>query len=67
MKQQIINGKVLTPSGWVENGSVLVDGNKILEVSSFMLENINYLKYKYNIVSNVYPTHLEHHKPLLII
>ena len=34
---------------------------KILEVSSFMLENINYIKYKYNIVSNIYPTHLEHH------
>lgn len=36
--------------------------NKILEVSSFMLENINYINYKYNIISNIYPTHLEHHK-----
>lgn len=39
---------------------------KILEVSSFMLENINYknnynINYDYNIITNIYPTHLEHH------
>lgn len=37
------------------------DQYKILEVSSFMLENINYIKYKYNIISNIHQTHLEHH------
>ena len=34
MKQQIINGKVLTPSGWLEGGSVVIDDNKITEVLS---------------------------------
>ena len=38
---------------------------KILEVSSFMLEKCNYIKYKYNIISNIYPTHLEHHKTFI--
>lgn len=36
--------------------------NKILEVSSFMLEYINNINFKYNIITNIYPTHLEHHK-----
>lgn len=43
---------------------------KILEVSSFMLENINYknnynINYDYNIITNIYPTHLEHHESFI--
>lgn len=38
------------------------ENNKILEVSSFMLEYINNINFKYNIITNIYPTHLEHHK-----
>lgn len=38
---------------------------KIIEASSFMLENCQYIKYKYNIISNIYPTHLEHHKTFI--
>lgn len=34
---------------------------KVLEVSSFMLENITKISYKYNVITNIYPTHLEHH------
>ncbi|MEG1728719.1 MAG: N-acetylglucosamine-6-phosphate deacetylase [Bacteroidaceae bacterium] len=34
MLKQIINGKVLTPQGWVEGGSVVIDGNKIKEILS---------------------------------
>lgn len=30
--KQIINGRILTPQGWLEKGSVLVDGNKIVNV-----------------------------------
>jgi N-acetylglucosamine-6-phosphate deacetylase len=30
--KQILNGRILTPNGWLENGSVLVEGNKIVEV-----------------------------------
>ena len=32
MLTQFINAKVLTPQGWIENGSVLVEDNKIVEV-----------------------------------
>lgn len=32
MLKQIINGRVLTPEGWIENGSVLIENNKIKEV-----------------------------------
>ena len=32
MLTQIINAKVLTPQGWLENGSVLIEGNKIADV-----------------------------------
>ena len=34
MKKQIINGHILTPEGWIENGSIVVDGNKIVSVSA---------------------------------
>ncbi len=32
MKTQILNGKVLTPMGWIENGSVLIEDTKIADV-----------------------------------
>ncbi len=32
MVKQIVNGHVLTPAGWLEGGSVIVDGNKIKAV-----------------------------------
>ncbi len=32
MRTQIINGRVLTPMGWVDNGSVLIDDTKIVDV-----------------------------------
>ncbi len=32
MLKQVVNGKVLTPNGWVENGSVLIDDTKIVDV-----------------------------------
>ncbi len=34
MIKQIINAKILTPQGWLKDGSVLIDGNKILEVTN---------------------------------
>ena len=34
MLKQIINGRVLTPQGCLEGGSVIIDGNKILAVSN---------------------------------
>ena len=30
--KQIYNGKILTPEGWLKNGSILVEDNKIVEV-----------------------------------
>lgn len=32
MLQQITNGRILTPEGWLEGGSVIVEGGKIREV-----------------------------------
>lgn len=32
MKTQIINGKIFTPHGWVENGSVIIDGTRIQNI-----------------------------------
>ena len=32
MLTQIVNGKVLTPSGWIDNGSVLIDGSRVKAV-----------------------------------
>ena len=34
MLTQIMNGKILTPQGWLNNGSVLLQDNKILEVTN---------------------------------
>ena len=34
MLKQIINAKILTPQGWLKNGSVIINDNKILEVSN---------------------------------
>ena len=34
MLTQIINGKIFTPQGWIEDGSVLIRDNKILEVTN---------------------------------
>lgn len=34
MLTQIINGHILTPQGWLKDGSVLVDDGKILEVTN---------------------------------
>ena len=34
MLKQILNGRFLTPQGWLEGGSVIIDGNKILAVSN---------------------------------
>ena len=34
MLKQIINGKILTPQGWMKDGSVIIRDNKILEVTN---------------------------------
>lgn len=34
MLVQIVNGKIHTPQGWLKNGSVIINDNKILEVSN---------------------------------
>ena len=34
MLKQIINGRILTPNGWLEGGSIVVEDNKIKEVRS---------------------------------
>ena len=34
MLTQIINGRILTPQGWLRNGSVILRDGKILEVTN---------------------------------
>ena len=34
MLKQIVNGRILTPEGWLRDGSVIIEGYKILEVSN---------------------------------
>ena len=34
MLTQLINGKILTPQGWLKDGSVLISDGKILEVTN---------------------------------
>jgi N-acetylglucosamine-6-phosphate deacetylase len=34
MLTQIINGKILTPQGWLKNGSIILRDGKILEVTN---------------------------------
>ena len=34
MLKQIINAKILTPQGWLKDGSVIIRDNKILEVTN---------------------------------
>ena len=34
MLTQILNGRILTPQGWIRGGSGIIDGNKIIEVSN---------------------------------
>lgn len=41
MLTQIVNGRILTPQGWLEGGSVIVDGNRIAEVSNCNLPLAN--------------------------
>ena len=41
MLKQIVNGRILTPKGWLEGGSVIIDGNKIKAVSNIDLHIVN--------------------------
>ena len=40
MLTQIINGKILTPNGWVEGGSVIICDNKIMEIANSDLPRV---------------------------
>ena len=40
MLTQIINGKILTPQGWLKDGSVLISDSKILEVTKLFQHKI---------------------------
>ncbi len=41
MLTQIINGRILTPQGWLKDGSVILRDNKILEVTNCDLSLIH--------------------------
>ncbi len=41
MLKQIINGRILTPKGWLEGGSVIIEDNKIKAVSNIDLHIVD--------------------------
>lgn len=41
MLKQIVNGRILTPKGWLEGGSVIIENNKIKAVSNIDLHIVN--------------------------
>lgn len=41
MLKQIVNGRILTPKGWLEGGSVIIEDNKIKAVSNIDLHIVN--------------------------
>ena len=40
MLTQIINGKILTPSGWLEGGSLILSDSKVLEITNSDLPRV---------------------------
>lgn len=53
MITQIFNGKILTPQGWINGGSVFFEGNKILEVrnNSYIEQGVKAIDAKNMIVA----------------
>ena len=47
MLTQIINGKIFTPQGWLDEGSVLIRDNKILEVTNCDLYFPNFVFFSF--------------------
>ena len=41
MLKQIVNGRILTPKGWLEGGSLIIDDNKIKAVSNIDLHIVD--------------------------
>ena len=41
MLKQIVNGRILTPQGWLEGGSLVIDGKKIKVVSNIDLHVVD--------------------------
>lgn len=41
MLKQIVNGRIFTPKGWLEGGSVIIEDNKIKAVSNIDLHIVN--------------------------
>ena len=41
MLKQIVNGRILTPNGWLEGGSVIIEDNKIKAVSNIDLHIVD--------------------------
>ena len=37
MLKQFVNGRILTPKGWLDGGSIVTDGNRIRAVSNINL------------------------------
>lgn len=61
LEKCINKGKAIGNNGLPFFDYIDKDYNYILEVSSFMLEAAHNVHFKYNIITNIFITHLEHH------
>lgn len=61
LEKCIENGKAIGNNGLPFFDYIDKNYNYIIEVSSFMLETAHNVHFKYNIITNIFVTHLEHH------
>ena len=61
LEKCIDNGKAIGNNGLPFFDYIDKNYNYIFEVSSFMLETAHNVHFKYNIITNIFVTHLEHH------
>lgn len=61
LEEVINNGKAIGNNGLPFFDYIDENYNYILEVSSFMLETAKNVSFKFNVITNLFITHLEHH------
>ncbi len=62
LEKCINDGKAIGNNGLPFFDYIESENNIIIEASSYMLEYCKKMHFKYNVITNLYNTHLEHHK-----
>lgn len=65
LEKCINNGKAIGNNGLPFFDYIDDEFNYIFEVSSFMLETAHNINFKYNVITNLFITHLEHHNTFI--